>query len=282
MTRRDGRPTSSVRRSARQCRPGHPAIPPRRTSRPLTFLRRLPRPGVGCRPAPRSVSRSESAWSRSSSCPSSLPSPSRSSRVRRPGLRRPARPSSCRTGSAPSGGSVGVRTSWSGSRPGPCRRTGARRRHGRRPTRRGRSDLVHQLVLCLCASHRRRVWLFRPGSGHPFPRVRASERRLGCRVDLLPSPTLCLASTTSGRVSRFDGSSWSSPQSLFAGDEVIRVDCPTTTFFLALSRLGDSRTFNGTTWSPHVGQGVVPILGTTSMSCGSATSCLVGGTFDNR
>jgi hypothetical protein len=96
------------------------------------------------------------------------------------------------------------------------------------------------------------------------------------------SATLCLASTTSGRVSRYDGSTWSAPQSLFTGDEVIHISCGSATFCLAVTRLGDSRVFNGTSWSTHVGAGTVPILGTTTLSCGAPTLCLLGGTFDNK
>jgi hypothetical protein len=53
----------------------------------------------------------------------------------------------------------------------------------------------------------------------------------------------------SGNALTYDGTSWSSPDSIDAANQIISVSCPTTSFCVAVDSVGNVFTYNGSSWS---------------------------------
>ena len=68
-------------------------------------------------------------------------------------------------------------------------------------------------------------------------------------------------------------STWSTPQNVDGSNDLISVSCPTTTFCMAITDLGQASSWNGSTWS--VPQIANPLgTGLYSVSCPTSTFCM--------
>jgi len=96
-----------------------------------------------------------------------------------------------------------------------------------------------------------------------------------------PTSTFCVAVDRSGAVSRFNGSTWSTPQTIDATTSLTAVSCPTATFCVATDALGNYVMMNGETWGqPTSFAGLnSPVM--QSVSCASSSFCLAVGETAN-
>jgi hypothetical protein len=79
----------------------------------------------------------------------------------------------------------------------------------------------------------------------------------------------------------FDGHSWSTPSAPLTTSSILRsVSCTSETFCMAVDYTGEYVTFNGTSWSTPSDVTVFPRDGVYSVSCASATLCVVIGDYD--
>jgi hypothetical protein len=83
------------------------------------------------------------------------------------------------------------------------------------------------------------------------------------------SATFCVAST-GAQVVTFNGTRWSAPVTVDAGNDMDVLSCPTSSFCLGVDRQGNTLTFNGSRWS-------TPTAGAStwmnSVSCPTANFC---------
>ena len=82
--------------------------------------------------------------------------------------------------------------------------------------------------------------------------VVARQRRPGEGLTSVSCPTasFCAAVDASGNAFTYDGTSWSSPDSIDPnGNELTSVSCPTASFCAAVDGNGNVLTYNGTSWS---------------------------------
>jgi hypothetical protein len=64
-----------------------------------------------------------------------------------------------------------------------------------------------------------------------------------------PTSSFCAAVTFGGEVVIYDGSSWSSPEGVDAAGALNSVSCPTASFCVAVDEYGNVLTYNGSSWS---------------------------------
>lgn len=91
------------------------------------------------------------------------------------------------------------------------------------------------------------------------------------------SPSLCMS--VAGGISRFDGSSWTEPQGYGASSNFTGVSCPSTSFCVAVTALGQALQYDGSSWSAPVqiepaapgAAGATPA----GVSCSTASDCVV-------
>lgn len=110
-------------------------------------------------------------------------------------------------------------------------------------------------------------WANTPDSLPPTTRTRS----MSC-----PTTTFCVAvgSSSLGQAVTFDGTKWSVPRKLGAGEGVSSVSCPTSTFCMAVNGAGTAYTFDGTGWSAPVMVDSNGGNGLAAVSCASAGFCV--------
>lgn len=92
-----------------------------------------------------------------------------------------------------------------------------------------------------------------------------------------PTSTFCLAVDRSGAVSQFNGSTWSTPQTIDGTTSLNAVSCPSTTFCVVTDALGKYILMNAGSWGPPTpfAQQNSPVM--QSVSCASSSFCLAVG-----
>ena len=118
-------------------------------------------------------------------------------------------------------------------------------------------------------------------AGLPSPAVASSAgRSQGTPIDpsqgylssiSCPTATFCVAVDFHGNVLTYNGSSWSSPDSIDPGTNLMSVSCPTASFCAAVDFAGHVLTYNDSSWSsPKLIDWDTPLE---SVSCPSASFC---------
>ena len=96
-----------------------------------------------------------------------------------------------------------------------------------------------------------------------------------------PTSTFCVAVDRSGEASRFNGSTWSTPEVIDGTASLTAISCPTTTFCVATDALGKSVVMSGGSWGPPTSfaGSNSPVM--RSVSCASSSFCLAVGQTAN-
>ena len=106
-------------------------------------------------------------------------------------------------------------------------------------------------------------------SGTPIDPLLGQPTSVSC-----PTASFCAAVDSHGGVVIYDGSSWSIPVSIDAGNDLTSVSCPTASFCAAVDSRGGVVTYNGTSWSSPVTIDA-SVAGPDSISCPTASFCAV-------
>ena len=113
-------------------------------------------------------------------------------------------------------------------------------------------------------------------SGTPLTSANGGVNAVSC-----PTSTFCVAVDRSGAMSRFNGSTWSTPQTIDGTTSLTSVSCPTTTFCAATDVRGNYVMMDGLTWGPPTSLATSNSPVMQSVSCASPTFCLAVGETAN-